>query len=98
MATLVTRDGKSREFAEIWITDGGRYLCYADGYRENGADVSLVVPATTVNRVEPDEGVESETFGIKAQVSRGRHVGPQPNVVPTGNDYARRVFEEVRVR
>ncbi len=98
MATLVTRDGKNREFAEIWITEGGQYLCYADGYRENGADADLVVPSTTVNRVEPDDGIESETYGIKTEAGRGRRVGAATNVVRTGNEYARRVFEEIRVR
>lgn len=98
MATLVTRDGKQREFAEVWITDSGLHLCFADGYRETGSDPDLVVPATTVNRVEPDEGVETEAFALEVEVGRGRSYSPRQNVVRSRSDFATRVFEETRIR
>lgn len=98
MATLVTRDGKQREFAEIWVTESGQHRCFADGYREEGADADLVVPATTVNRVEPDEGVETQTFALETEVGRGRTFSPRQNVVRSRSDFATRVFQETRIR
>lgn len=98
MATLVTRDGKRREFTEVWVTEGGQYLCFADGYRQEGADVDLVVPSTTVNRVEPDEGVETQTFALEVEVGRGRSFTPRQNVVRSRSEFATRVFEETRIR
>lgn len=98
MATLVTRDGKQREFREVWITESGLHLCFADGTREEGADADLVVPATTVNRVEPDEGVETETYALEVEVGRGRSFTGGQSVVRSRSDYATRVFEETRIR
>jgi len=98
MATLVTRDGKQREFAEVWVTEGGLHLCFADGYREEGVDADLVVPSTTVNRVEPDQGVETETFALECEVGRGRSFGANRSVVRSRSDFATRVFEETRIR
>lgn len=98
MATLVTRDGNHREFDEVWVTEAGLHLCFADGYREEGADPDLVVPSTTVNRVEPDEGVETERFALEVAVGRGRSYAPDRNVVRSRDDYATRVFAETRIR
>lgn len=98
MATLVTRDGKTHEFAEVQITESGTHLCYADGYREDGAEATLVLPQTTVNRVEPDEGVETERFAVQAEAVRGGARGQGQNVVRARNTYAERVIEVIRVR
>lgn len=98
MATLVTRDGKQREFREVWVTENGLHLCFTDGTREAGADADLVVPATTVNRVEPDEGVETETYALELEVGRGRSFAGSRSVVRSRSDYATRVFEETRIR
>ena len=98
MATLFTRDGTRREFAEIWVTENGVHLCFADGYRENGLDADLVVPSTTVNRIEPDDEITTETYAQEVEVERGRSFGRSRNVVRSRSNYETRVFQETRIR
>lgn len=91
MATIFPISGEPREFDEVIVSEEGICFCYSGGGRsDEEGTLETVYIQDNVEKINPEEGVESESYAVRKQI--GRDHDSQNNVVRP--DYTGRIVIE----